>query len=251
MNKRQLSILMYHQVGDFRNIKTLKANYCHYKKFARQMAMLKWTGQTVIPMTEAVSFLRGEGDYPDRCVAITFDDGYENFYQYAFPVLKKYGFSAMVYIVAGELSGSSYWLREDNHEPGKLMSEQQIKEIYSAGIEIGSHTMTHPRLATLSSEDCARELIKSKEILEELLDTGIDHICYPYGSCDEKVIELSRAAGYRVGTTTVKGLAASGHDALALPRKAVSINDSVFKVWKNLRKKPGKLSDSIVSSPIC
>lgn len=250
MSARKLSILMYHQIGEFKNIQTLKANYCHYKKFSRQMAMLKLTGQTVIPMSEAISFLEGDGYYPDHCVAITFDDGYENFYQYAYPVLKKYNFSAMVYIVTGELSGKAHWLKEENHEPGRLMSSDQIKEIYDNGVEIGSHSVTHPRLALLTEERCLNELAESKQSLENLLNTEIDHICYPYGSCNTGVVSMARKAGYRTGTTTVKGLASPLHDALALPRKAVSINDSVFKVWKNLRNKPGNASDNIVINSI-
>jgi len=247
---RKLSILMYHQVGDFNNIKTLKANYCHHRSFSRQMAMLKITGQTVIPMSKAVEFLKGEGDYPDRCVAITFDDGYENFYQYAYPVLMKYGFSAMVYVVSGEFSGSSGWLTEDNHKPSPLMSTQQILEIHRNGIEIGSHSVTHPRLANIDLEDCRIELQQSKDALEQLLGCEVDHVCYPYGSCSKDVLQIASEVGYHVGTTTVKGVASAGHDALALPRKAVSVNDTTFKVWKNIFRKAGAPSGSIVLQSI-
>lgn len=233
---RKLAILMYHQVGDFRNIKTLKANYCHYKRFARQMLMLKLTGQHVIPMSEAPRFLSGGGEYPERCVAITFDDGYENFYQYAYPILKKYQFPAMVYIVSGELSGRSEWLKEDGHQPQPLMSREQIREVHANGIEIGSHSVTHPRLAQLDADVCLQELQQSKQDLEELLGDTVDHICYPYGSFSEEVGQQAAKAGYRVGTTTVKGLALPDQNILSLPRKAVSFNDGVLKTWKNIHR---------------
>ncbi len=250
MKQRHLSILMYHQIGDFKQIKTLKANYCHYKKFSRQMAMLKWTRQTVIPMSKAIDFLQGKGNYPTRCVAITFDDGYENFFHYAFPILKKHKFSAMVYVVSGELSGQSHWVKDKGHKPAALMSLSQIKEVKKNNIEIGSHTVSHPKLATITLEACKKELKESKMVLEKLLDQTIDHICYPYGSCNQNVIRAARELGYNVGTTTIKDLATAQHDALALPRKAVSINDSVFKVWKNLRKIPKKKVHSIIVEPI-
>lgn len=233
---RKLAILMYHQVGDFKNIHTLKANYCHYKRFARQMAMLKLTGQHVIPMSEVPRFLAGEGDYPDRCVAITFDDGYENFYQYAYPVLKKYNLPAMVYVVSGQFSGSSEWLREDGHKPQALMSREQIREIHANGIEIGSHSVSHPRLAQLDTEACYHELRQSKNDLETLLGDTVDHICYPYGSFSDMVEQQSRRAGYVVGTTTVKGLVLPAQNLLALPRKAVSFRDGVVKTWKNIHR---------------
>ncbi|WP_430460511.1 polysaccharide deacetylase family protein [Thalassolituus sp. LLYu03] len=228
---------MYHQVGDFKNIRTLKANYCHYKRFARQMAMLRLTRQCVIPMSEASRFLAGEGDYPDRCVAITFDDGYENFYHFAFPVLKKYNLPAMVYVVTGQLSGRSEWLKEDGHEPKALMSAEQIRDIYTNGIEIGSHSVTHPRLAGLDADECFNELRQSKHDLEELLAGAvIDHVCYPYGSFNDEVSRLAGKAGYRVGTTTVKGLALPDQNLLALSRKAVSFNDGMLKTWKNIHR---------------
>lgn len=250
MANPRISILMYHQVGEFDNITRLKVNYCHVKRFRQQMAFLSRWGYNVISLTQAVRGLLGEVDLPDHSIVITFDDGYENFYQYAYPVLKKYNFPATVYVVAGELGGMSDWLAEGNMPAERLMNLDQIKTVQSGGIEIGSHAVHHYRLTQIAEEEMKGEINSSKEILEEKLQTSVEHVCYPYGDHNKKVVEVARMAGYKSGVTTIKGAATNAHDALALPRKAISFRDNRYRFWRNLHFKNGDLSDNIILDPI-
>ncbi|MEZ5582014.1 MAG: polysaccharide deacetylase family protein [Candidatus Competibacteraceae bacterium] len=96
-NAPPLSILMYHQVGEFRSPKTHRAGFCHSRQFRAQMAYLKRFGYRVISLRQALDGLFYGAELPERAVVLTFDDGYENFHQNAFPVLQKYNFPAISY----------------------------------------------------------------------------------------------------------------------------------------------------------
>lgn len=248
--KPYISILMYHQVGNFENITRLKANYCHVDSFRKQMHFLRRWGYHVISLTDAIRGLKGEIDLPNHSVVITFDDGYENFYDHAYPILKELELPSTVYAVAGMVGKPSDWLYEDDIEPAPLMTLEQMLEVQMHGVDFGSHAIDHPRLSKLSQTEMNRQVVESKAMLEELLQKPVHHICYPYGDHDEAVIEASDKAGYLSGTTIVKGSAWQDHDALALPRKAISINDSLYRFWRNMHFKHGDFSKNIVLSPL-
>ena len=250
MNKPRLSILMYHQVGEFNEITRLKVNYCNVTRFEQQMSFLSRWGYSVISQGQAIRGLMGIEDIPPHSVVITFDDGYENFYQYAYPILQKYEFPAIVYVVAEELGGMSDWLAEGHMPSARLMSLDQIRSIQEGGIEIGSHAAHHTRLTRLTGVEMKDEIVSSKIILEEQLQKPVDHICYPYGDHNKEVVEIARLAGYVSGVTTIKGSATSEHDALALPRKAISFRDTRYRFWRNLHLKHGKVADNLILNPI-
>lgn len=238
-----IQILMYHQVGDFPAMDTHRATYCDYRRFGTQMAYLKLGGYHVLRLDDALRCLRGEMPIPPRAVVLTFDDAYENFYEYAFPVLQKHGFPAMVYPISGMLGQPAAWLAADNHATPLLMSAARLRQLRAAGIDIGSHSVSHVRLTEQSIERIREEATRSKAELEDVLGERIDHFCYPYGSHDMRVVEAVAAAGYRSATTCERAPATCADDPLTLPRKAIAWGDSLIGVWwkmhmKNTRKRP-------------
>lgn len=238
-----IQILMYHQVGDFPAMKTHRATYCDHRRFARQMAYLKLGGYHVLSMSEALKCLRGEIPVPSRAVVLTFDDAYENFYEYAFPVLQQHGFPATVYAISGMLGRSASWLAADGHDAPPLMTGERLRQLRSAGIEIGSHSSTHVRLAEQSEDRIREEVVRSKAVLEDVLGERVDHFCYPYGSHDLRTVEAVAEAGYLSATTCERASATPADDPLTLPRKAVSWGDSLIGVlwkmhFKNTPKRP-------------
>ena len=251
MHNPYLSILMYHQVGEFENVTRLKANFCHVKRFEKQMHFLKRWNYNVISLTDAIKGLKGEIDLPKHSVVITFDDGYENFYDYAFPILKELNLPSTVYAVAGLVGKPSDWLYEDDIQPAPLMTLDQMLEVQKHGVDFGSHAISHPRLSKIDRADMRREVFESKAMLEDMLNRPVEHICYPYGDHDQMVVEASREAGFLSGTTIIKGSAWSEHDALALPRKAISFNDSLYRFWRNMHFKHGDYSANLVLEPVC
>ena len=109
MAGNHISILMYHQVGDFPRMDAHRSTYCHYRRFAAQMAYLHRFGYHVLRLGDALDALRGARPIPPRAVVLTFDDGYENFYEHAYPALARYGFPAMVYLLSGFIGQDATW----------------------------------------------------------------------------------------------------------------------------------------------
>jgi len=242
-SRPRISILMYHQVGLFRRPAAHRATFCHVRRFRAQMRWLKRSGYHVISLTEALRGLKGEIPLPRHSVVLTFDDGYRNFYEHAYPVLRQCGFPATVFVVAGLMGSNARWIDEDGRQGAPLMEPGQLLEIQAGGIEIGSHTVSHPRLSRLAASEAQREIADSKAILESVLGTPVVHFCYPYGDFDRRVADLVREAGYESGLTCIRGAATVEDSVFSLPRKAVSYGDSLIGyLWKlhikNKKKNP-------------
>lgn len=239
----RIQILMYHQVGDFPAMESHRATYCDHRRFATQMAYLHLFGYNVLSMSEVLQCVRGDKPIPPRAVAITFDDAYENFYEYALPILQKHDFPATVYAIAGMLGQSADWLIADGHAAPPLMTGARLRELLSSRIEIGSHSFDHIKLGEQTSELAFNEALKSKAVLEDILGTAVDHFCYPYGSHNLQTVEAVAEAGYLTATTCERAPATTSDDPLTLPRKAVAWGDSLVGVWwkmhmKNEPKRP-------------
>lgn len=229
----KIDVLMYHQVGRFENIKTHKATYCDVGRFRNQMKLLKLSGYQTITIDDLNNYLKNNTQLPEKSILLTFDDGYENFYQYAFPVLQEYGFNAIVYLVVGKIGKNADWLEKDGHSPARLMNLEQIKELMKYGIEFGSHGYDHLRLTKQDYYIAKNDIEKSKKVLEDLLGEEVRHFCYPYGDHNLEVMRLTLEAGYITGVTCERSSVYKGIDPLAIPRKAVSFGDSILGfAWK-------------------
>jgi len=238
----RISILMYHQVGEFAPMREHRANYCDHRRFAGQMAFLKGFGYQVLDLDQVLACVRGEQSIPPRAVALTFDDGYTNFVSHALPVLRHHGFPATVYAVSGRIGGQAQWFAEDSgRSVPALMGAAQLRAIQAAGITVGSHTVSHLKLAEAPPERQRRELTDSKACLEGMLGKEVKHLCYPYGSFDPDTLRAAAAAGYLSATTCLRGPALPGDHPLVLPRKAISFGDSLIGYfWKLVVKNKPK-----------
>ena len=236
-NGAGVSILMYHQVGDFPPMRGHRSTYCHYRRFAAQMAFLRRFGFNVLSLDQALAGLWGDRPLPPRAVVLTFDDGYENFYQYAFPVLQRHGFPATVYVLSALLGRRADWFAGDGRPTPQLMSAQRIRELDRAGVGFGSHGRTHVRLAEVGPERLRQEVRRSKEELQQVLGKEVAHFCYPYGSLNPAVREAVQEAGYGSAASCRRALATPASDPLLLPRKAISYGDNLIGyAWKLHRK---------------
>lgn len=234
--KNQISILMYHQVGNFSSIKSHKAVYCHYRRFALQMRYLHAFGYNVISLDQALEGLRGKSKIPSKAVVLTFDDGFENFYYYALPVLKKYNYPAIVYLVSNYIGAKAAWLEADRFE-SPLLNKKHILELHKQRIDFGAHSASHKRLTHLEAPDRKQEIYKCKKDLENLFGKEIRHFCYPYGDYNLKVMETVREAGFQSAATCLRATATSEFDFFELPRKAISYGDTLSGFWWKLHIK--------------
>lgn len=233
-----ISILMYHQVGAFAPMRAHRANYCDHRRFAAQMGLLARLGYRVLDLDGALECLAGTRPTPPRAVVLTFDDAYENFYEYALPVLARHGFPATVYAISGWLGRRAEWFAKDPGRPiPALMSAGRLREIQGAGITVGSHTANHVKLAEVPRDVQRSELADSKSALEDRLGTPVRHLCYPFGSFDLDAVRTAAETGYASATTCLRGAAGPADHPLALPRKAISFGDNLLGYWWKLAVK--------------
>jgi peptidoglycan/xylan/chitin deacetylase (PgdA/CDA1 family) len=237
-----LTILMYHQVGPTVDPPN-RSTYCGRRQFAAQMRWLRRFNYNVITMDHAVRALAGDALLPRRAVVLTFDDGYEDFYDHAFPILEGLGMPAIVYAVSGRLGATPDWRSSSTGQSPRLLTHERLREIHRRGITIGAHTITHPRLSQVLPQDRQAEISGSKAQLEAIIDGPVEHFCYPYGDYDAAVIATVEEAGFRSAVTTVRGRARRGDNPFELPRKGVSFRDSLVNFvvnvhFKRKRKKP-------------
>ncbi len=215
-----IPILMYHQIAVPPPKGTrLRGSTVHPKRFAQQMRWLKRLGYTGLSLQELVPYLAGEKT--GKVVGVTFDDGYQNVYDNALPVLTELGFSSTNFIVSGELDGENTWAQHTGSPKAKLMCADGLRHWVQSGQEIGSHTVSHVRLAQVDPEQARLQIQQSKQDLEQLLQQEITSFAYPYGSYNSQAQALVAAAGYRQAVTTERGLAQANDSVHALPRVTI------------------------------
>jgi len=187
-------------------------------RFARQ---LHWLGDRGLRGVSVRELLAATAEGRERgLVGLTFDDGYADFVEHAVPALARHGMTATLYVVAGLLGGDNAW---DDGPRLELMTAGQVRTVAAAGLEVGSHTMTHPRLAGADAATLATEIGESRQVLQEVLQTDIAGFCYPYGSYDDAAADAVQAAGYDHACVT--GDYVPG-DRFTLPRCYVSPRDT-------------------------
>ncbi len=193
-------VLMYHSVEPY-TWDPYRVTV-HPERFARQLAWLSrcgWRGTSMRELLRA----RREGR-ARRLVGLTFDDGYADFVTHVMPVLERYGCTATVFVIAGALGTTNGW---DEPGPRKwLMSADEVRHAAAAGIEIGSHSLSHPRLTGLTDGVLAEEVRHSRAILADLTGQEVDGFCYPYGAVGAREVDAVRAAGYGYGCAVGRSL---------------------------------------------
>jgi peptidoglycan/xylan/chitin deacetylase (PgdA/CDA1 family) len=199
--ENKIVILMYHRVNDSINKElSVKKN-----NFIWQMKYLKKSKFNVISMDDAVYKIKSK-NINGRYVVLTFDDGYEDFYYNAYPVLTKHCFPATMYLVPGfiEMQRTFWW--DEDIGVSELMNWSQIYELCKSNlITIGSHTLNHPNLENKKDEGEIRyELEMSKLLLENRLKKSINHFCYPQG-CFSKDAEKVAKEIYQTGVLIFNG----------------------------------------------
>jgi peptidoglycan/xylan/chitin deacetylase (PgdA/CDA1 family) len=227
-------ILMYHQVSPRPHPSFRK--YCVTPgAFAAQMAWLTWTGYRSISLDAVLAARSGQGGLPRRPVVITFDDGFQDCWDYAVPVLRERGFSALFFLVAGLVGRRSTWLLREKGVEFPLMDWTAARGLLDAGLECGAHSLSHPRLAELPTAECRRELDESRQILADGLGHEVTHLAYPFGSYDERVRAIAAEVGYRSACSVRIGLSKPDDDALALHRVPVSGREGLANFICRLR----------------
>jgi peptidoglycan/xylan/chitin deacetylase (PgdA/CDA1 family) len=214
-----LPILCYHNVAAAPKDAPFKLLYVSPDSFERQLWTLRRLGLRGVSIGEGIARLRNGASR--GCAVLTFDDGYVDTVATAAPLLKRYGFTATCYVVSGAVGTYNRWDAEYLRERKPLMSGAQIRQWLGAGMEVGSHSCTHPRLHELPSDAALAEIADSRTALRNMLGVTIEHFAYPFGHFTTETVALVRRAGYFSAVTLLPGPAREADDPLRLPRMLV------------------------------
>jgi peptidoglycan/xylan/chitin deacetylase (PgdA/CDA1 family) len=216
--KAQVVVLCYHRLEG----KAGGALSIEPALFEQQLQKIKESGLAVISMQDFLAWRRGEKNIPPKSVVITIDDGYVSSYDVGWPLLKKYGFPFTMYVYLNYIE-----------KGGKSITWSQLAEMRDAGVDIGSHTVSHQELRRKPSKVpgdfetwLKTEVEHSKQVIEEKLGIKCATIAYPFGLHNDKVHAAIRAAGYEAGFTTYGARLGMTTDAATLGRYDVTTKDA-------------------------
>ena len=227
---RSIPVLMYHRVLEDSATHSAHGIWVTAKRFAAQLRSLHKRGFQTITFRDFDKFMRGEQALPARPIVLTFDDGYEDNYTIAFPLLRQYGYRAVIFVVTDAQHRTNFWDRGE--VSASLLHSRQLQDFSRQGFEIGSHTVTHARLTTISAPAAQKELEESKESLEQLLGSEILSFAYPYGALDAGVKHLVEEAGYRFAAAADSGPVRFIEDFREIRRTQIFPWTSGFGFWK-------------------
>ena len=215
---RKIKVLLYHRVVPDDRGAAGSEFEVPVRNFRRQLQVLDRLGFTPITFVDYMLYLRGELDLPKSPIIITFDDGYEETFTCAFPVLQEFGMKAVVFVITDPHIVTNVWDKETTGTEAPLLKAQHILEMHSAGFEIGSHSLTHQRLTSLPRDACWEEISRSRMLLEIMLNAPIRTFSYPYGDLNDEVKQLASEAGYTAACAAWSGPAVFGTDRFEIRR---------------------------------
>lgn len=228
----RIPVLNYHRIVLDKDIALCKKEsyVVPESAFREQMQYLKKHGFTTIDLDDFLHYREHREELPARPVIITFDDGYENNYLHAYPILREHGFKAVIYSVSDP--GADFF--SGFEIPERLLTPGQMKELSDNGISIQGHTATHPHLKDLSDADIHRELSVCKSALEAVTGRPVRHMAIPYGSYDRRLFPIARQVGYKTLEVPGRGTINPDTDPYHLGRMAVHGGTSMAEFEKIL-----------------
>lgn len=193
-------VLGYHSIDDSGSSISVAPN-----EFEDQMNFLFLRGYTTTILREYVDSIMMNKPIPSKRIVLTFDDGYKNNYDIAFPILKAFGFTATIFLVTGFMDKVDSW-EKDNEIPSlSLLSWNEVIEMKKYGIDFQPHSHSHPSLTNLSPDEVKTEIISSKREIESRLNQEAKIFSYPYGKYDERVIKTLKDLGFKAAVTSLFG----------------------------------------------
>lgn len=190
-------ILLYHRVLPTPTAPDPYRNCVSTAAFRSHLRWLQAHGYSSLPLTAGAvgPSLRRHGKH----VAITFDDGYEDNYVHAWPVLKEFGFTASIFVVTNIIGGMNDFDAGLGGAPARMLRPEQICELHAHGFGIGSHSCSHPpSLTELGDTTLREELVRSRTVLEDLIQAPVNTFSYPRSRVDRRIEAAVKDAGYHL-----------------------------------------------------
>ncbi len=230
---KRFEILVYHRVGAENSFDGLTISK---QLFVKQMRFIKKRHNPML-LGDIIESLQNKKALPLRTIAVTFDDGYEDTFKIALPVLRHLKISATVFITTGYID------REiPAYQNAPMLSWRMVKMMERQGIEIGAHTVTHPNLRECNVQEIKNQLVGSKKRLEDKLSHSIRLLAYPYGgrrSFNKTVQLTARQSGFLAACTTLPGDNGPETDLYAL-RRLQPLQDQIHHMAVQLDLSTGR-----------
>ncbi len=224
--------MMYHSIAD--NPDDLYS--VTVETFREQLSWLSDHGFEIVSLSFLLQALRARshGDLLKK-VVLTFDDGYQDFFTDALPVLSERNATATVFLVTDMLGGRASWNGSGGH--ARLMTEDEVRAIKARGISFGSHTGTHANLPLLGETEMLRELANSRERLTFLGESFLS-FAFPWGQWSPPVVEAVKACGYECAVAAGGWMGLSAADPYLLPRVAMTREMGLEDFRSRLMRRP-------------
>jgi peptidoglycan/xylan/chitin deacetylase (PgdA/CDA1 family)/glycosyltransferase involved in cell wall biosynthesis len=236
--RREVPVIMYHRFIEQDSEVGVHGTWIWLDRFESHLKLLKRLGYETLTFDDlsARGFIH-RLEYGKKYIMITVDDGYQDNLTRMLPLLEKYNFKATVYVVSGE--SYNRWDADVSENPDiqvKLLTDEEILLLSHSGhVDIGGHTLTHPRLDQLTQEEQRQEIEENKAHLEKVLAKPLLSFAYPYGDMNESAKQQAIRAGYRFAVATDSGPLAMHEDPFQIRRIAVFPRTDTFGLWRKIR----------------
>jgi glycosyltransferase involved in cell wall biosynthesis len=226
---RGAPLLMYHA---FAGLGESSSRYViSARRFRWQMAWLRWCRYHVLSLEEFLQYRREHRLPPARSIVITIDDGYADNWSVAYPILRRYEFPAIIFLVSGAVGTTNQW--DDDVDSAlanrPLLDWPAIRKMLGGGISYGAHTRTHPTLTLIPEERVKEEVAGSREDLERELNVPINVFSYPYGEYNEAIQAVVEGLGFLGACGVQPGMNMPTTSTLALRRTEIYGTDSFIR----------------------
>jgi len=195
----RVPILAYHAVGNGPAPLSMPPD-----RFRDHLQSLRDGGWRTLSLAELLAG-HARGGWPARTIVLTFDDGFAHLEAGAWPEVVRRGFTAILFAVSGHLGGHSDWPGwPPAVEPLRMMDPHALRDAADAGIEIGAHSVSHPRLSRLTPEQAEREIVDSQAQLEDAVGRPVRSFAYPFGDAPPAAVDVVARrfdAGFGIGLT--------------------------------------------------
>jgi peptidoglycan/xylan/chitin deacetylase (PgdA/CDA1 family) len=235
-----IPILLYHAISA-ESPPVIRPFAVTPESFRRHLDVVVASGVTILTISELVA-ARDAAMLPARPAAITFDDGFSDFYEIAQPALREHGLRATLYVATALLRGCP-WSESFPALGASMLDWSLLQAVAEDGTEIGAHSHTHPHLDTLRRDHARDEIVRPKRLLEEELQREVPSFAYPNGYSSAAVRRLVREAGYRSACSVKNALSSPDDDRFSLARLTVRATTSLTELgeWLEGRGAPPAL----------
>lgn len=221
-NSEGFPVLTYHSIDDSDSVISVPV-----ATFDKHIRFLREKGYKSYSLIEAINYVKRGAELPPEGIVITFDDGYENNYKEAFPILQEYGYTATIFLTTGHSGKTNNWGSQHPSIPElSMLSWEEIREMSRHGIEFGAHTQNHVNLEEVNIDIARKEILESKDDIQMRIDRPVELFSYPFGCFNKEIQNITRTV-FRGAISNNPGKINYRSDIYALER--INATGKIFK----------------------